>query len=160
MVIIRVRPLGSGPHTLTQFFWEYPPSLPSPVRTPLRKIKPFMELRRTGFFIFYHLCLTNKKVSSTFPNIFPYRVYSRSEHGNRIYIDLLRCEFTFQDEVRQQRYSYNTRGCYLVKTFKSYRKEDIEASAKYKERGVLVPIGDRNDIYILIYIITFHVSCF
>ena len=27
MVINRVRVLGSGPHTPTQFFWEYPPGV-------------------------------------------------------------------------------------------------------------------------------------
>ena len=35
----------------------------------------------------------------------PYRVYSCPEHRNGIHVNLLWREFSFHDEIRQQRYS-------------------------------------------------------
>ena len=56
----------------------------------------------------------------------PYRFYSCPKHRNRIHADLLRCEFAFRDEIRQQRYNYNVRRRHLVKAVSLRSKETDE----------------------------------
>ena len=47
MVINRVRVLGSGPHTPTQFFWEYsPPPPPRVIELHVSFVKTFKDLER------------------------------------------------------------------------------------------------------------------
>ena len=80
------------------------------------------------------ICVLPIRVSNNIlfflPSQTPYRFYSCPKHRNRIHADLLRCEFTFHNEVGQQRYNYNVRTRNLVKTVSLRSKETDENVSK------------------------------